>query len=273
MSNTERKELVADAIASGFSESDAELLAHLARPAARLVPRASDGGSVRSTIGGMPDLPPELDWPTGVHGPMTFCGQVRTDDVAFLHGTDEWRPEPGLLSFFADKDPDGDEVDAGRVFLLSFDSLTRRDPPGDLHAYSRFDETAVEAKPVWSLPPIELVWEESGETDEAAFDQHWDRLEERIWGPRGLTAGRHQLLGEPHTIDMDPLFIAAARLGLEAEDEDLEERDLCRLLAQFTTDEDLNIEIADAGAIYFILSRDDLATNCYDNVAVWMDCH
>lgn len=57
------------------------------------------------------------------------------------------------------------------------------------------------------------------------------------------------------------------------EDDDREERDHCRLLARFTTDNDLNMEIADAASIYVVVTQDDLSASCYDDVAVWMDSH
>ena len=49
----------------------------------------------------------------------------------------------------------------------------------------------------------------------------------------------------------------------------LEERERSvRLLAQFTTDHELNIDMADGGIIYFVIRLEDLQAGNYDRVAV-----
>ena len=107
------------ALGAGYPPAVADWLATTARAAARLEPgrRSTKAGLGESQIGGLPDLSPGREWPSGEHGPMTFCGQVATADVEFLRGVDGWQPSPGLVLFFADKDPDGDNVEAGAVLL------------------------------------------------------------------------------------------------------------------------------------------------------------
>jgi len=50
-----------------------------------------------SRFGGMPDLPPEMAWPTFSDKSMLFLGQFRLKDVA-PHDLDHKLPATGLLS-------------------------------------------------------------------------------------------------------------------------------------------------------------------------------
>ncbi len=158
------------ALTAGYPPGVADWLAAGTRPAARLVPELSADVVVpgQSKIGGLADLAASSEWPRGEHGPMTFCGQVAIQDVEFLRGVDGWWPRPGLLLFFADKDPDGDNVEAGKV-LFEDASVERRDAPGDLHPHSRFDEAPARAVPALTPPSIDLIADGDGDLDHSAL--------------------------------------------------------------------------------------------------------
>jgi hypothetical protein len=107
---------------------------------------------------------------------MLFCGQVNTADVEFLHGVDGWEPSGGLLSFFADKEPDGWETEAGCVLLLTTRELVRREAPPDRAGSSWFVEAPLEAVPVLS-PPMETLRDVELEHDLDADDwAAWNSL-------------------------------------------------------------------------------------------------
>lgn len=267
-----RAAAVGCAVEAGFSRSDAVLLAGLLRPAARLVARAgawSDVGA--SKLGGAPDLPSDARWPVGAFGPMTFCGQVATRDALFLDGVEGWHQGGVLLSFFADKDPDGDNADAGCVLALDAAAVTRRDAPRDLPAASRFPESAFDVVPVLTPPmSVDLLQDLDHDLDADDWGA-WERLYERLGcGTPEITAGHHQLLGHSWGGDMDPVWMGAQKIATA--DEDVDEDSPFRLLAQFTTDHDADVEIADAGAIYFVTAVDELAAGRYDRIGVHMDC-
>jgi Domain of unknown function (DUF1963) len=271
-----RQEAVGRALEAGFGARDAQLIARLCRPAASLrVATRSEAPVGTTKVGGLPDLPRTVDWPRGAWGPMLFCGQVNTADVEFLHGVDGWAPSAGLLSFFADKEPDGWDVEAGRVLLLATRELERREAPPDRAGSSWFVEAPLEAVPVLS-PPMETLRDAELEHDLGADDwAAWGSLFTSLGcGDPSITAGHHQLFGNAWAIgDLDPIWAGAIKLMTpeEDEEEDEDEARRFRLLAQFTTDQEANLEIADAGAIYFVIRADDLAANRYDRVCAHVD--
>lgn len=204
---------------------------------------------------------------------MTFLGQVATRDAAFLDGVEGWHPGETLLSFFADKDPDGDDADAGCVLAVDPGTVMRRDAPPDLPGTSRFPESAFDVMAVLT-PPMSVDLLDDLEHDLDGDDwAAWERLYESLGcGTPTITAGHHQLLGHTWVIDEpDGAWIAAQKIATE--DEDVDEDTPFRLLAQFTADQDANVEIADAGAIYFVTTIDQLAAGRYDRIGVHMDSH
>jgi hypothetical protein len=260
------------AVGAGYPPPVADWLATKARAAARLEPRrrSPEAGVAASKIGGLPDLSPRREWPSGEHGPMTFCGQVATAGVEFLRGVDSWQPSRGLLLFFADKDPDGDNVEAGAV-LFEGGPVERRPAPGALHAHSRFDEAPVDAVPVLSPPSIDLIANgDDGLDYEGDEFELWERFTNALALPDGMQEPAHQFFGEPLSLESDALENGSWQLGLQAT-EPMQDRDLVRLLAQFTTDQELNIDMADGGVICFVIGLDDLQAGRYDRVAVRID--
>lgn len=259
------------ALAAGYPPDVAGWLAVGTRGAARLVPELSAEvvAPGQSKIGGLADLAASSEWPRGEHGPMTFCGQVAMQDVEFLRGVDGWRPPPGLLLFFADKDPDGDNVEAGKV-IFEGASVERRDAPGDLHPHSCFDEAPARVVPALSPPSINLI--ANGGDDDLDYEgdefELWEAFTSALALPDGIREPAHQLLGEPVSLtDIDPLEVGSWQLGMDIDS--LQERDRSvRLLAQFTTDHELNIDMADGGIIYFVIRLEDLQADNYDRVAV-----
>lgn len=261
------------ALQAGFGEEDAKLIVALARPGARLVTGAAgEVASGASKLGGLPDLPADCEWPRGHWGPMAFYGQVNTGDVAFLHGIDGWQPGHGLLSFFVDQDPESDEAEAGRVIFLADGPVERRTAPPDLPGQSRLDERPLEAKPLLSPPMAELLDADLDYDLDSGWEP-WERLFVAIGaGEPTITAAHHQLLGNAWQVGMeDPVRAGSVTFasGEEGDDDEVHER--YRLLAQFTSDEDANIEIADAGAIYFVTTVEDLAAGRYERTALYMD--
>ena len=75
--------------------------------------------------------------------------------------------------------------------------------------------------------------------------------------PDWIQEPAHQFFGEPLSLESDALENGSWQLGLQAT-EPMQDRDLVRLLAQFTTDQGLNIDMADGGVICFVIGRDRL---------------
>jgi uncharacterized protein YwqG len=147
---------------AGIHEPVAAQLADLVRPSVRLTAEATAGedslpvGS--SKLGGRPDLPPGLAWPTRPpfpaevsrgDRPLAFVAQIALVDIAAVGGTDLELPTSGLLSFFYD----GEELvygsspeDRERFRLMWFDdgALQRREPPQTLR--DRFNAVRLSAQ-------------------------------------------------------------------------------------------------------------------------------
>jgi Domain of unknown function (DUF1963) len=271
-----RAEAVQLAIEAGFSAADAEALAAACRPALRLVPvSGSDVPVGASKIGGLPDLPLDVRWPTGQFGPMTLCAQLRLADTSELAGVEGWTPGDSLLCFFADLDSETAEAVGGRVIAVPREDAARREAPADLPpAYVFIEEARLDLLPVLT-PPMSFDSGPELEHDLDADDwKAWEWFYESLGcGRPVITAGHHQLLGHAWQVgDLDPVWMGGVRLASADEDPD-EEDGPFRLLAQFTNDNAANVEIADGGAIYFVGRSTDFATGSFDEVVVIMVSH
>lgn len=78
-------------------------LVALVRPSCRLVPDPSidSAAAGASRLGGVPDLPPGTEWPTGPDAPLSFVAQINLADVAEVMPS-SGLPASGLLAFFYD---------------------------------------------------------------------------------------------------------------------------------------------------------------------------
>jgi uncharacterized protein YwqG len=71
---------------------------------------------------------------------------------------------------------------------------------------------------------------------------------------------------------MDPVWMGTVHLSIPDRDPD-EALSEFRLLAQFSSDQDANVEFADAGIVYFVMLVDDLAAGNYSRVACFLESH
>lgn len=88
--------------ASGLSRIEAEIRAAV-RPAVRLCARRTVGGTAvgASKLGGLPDLPDSLEWPTRDSAPLAFIAQLNLAELA-AQDPDHRLPPAGWLYFFYD---------------------------------------------------------------------------------------------------------------------------------------------------------------------------
>lgn len=276
--------------------SVAGLAAQLARPSARIVP-VDDPGAATVQLGGLPLLPPELDWPTWRGHPLDFVADV---DLAAVHDVLPAAPLPTtgrLLLFFATSlsGPAGELVGA-------LEPRTR-DGWRLVHVPSGMDRRPV-APPVGGAGPLtagpfrsvnaRLVPEltvpdswESGLPHEWDGDAVWmgfERLEELGWaGPF------HRIGGWPQPTQSAPAAPAAlAAAGLTAPDGRLEwgdprvaevtarANDEWWLVLQLDTDDGPDGPgwmWGDAGVVFVHGRPDDLRAGRWDELWLNWDCH
>ncbi len=189
-------------------------------------PTPDDGPAVgASRVGGTPDLPPALAWPTARGEPYVFLAQLDLASLAPLEAAREL-PGRGWLSFFYH--PGGTSDDGlvpVRVLHFSGDeSLARRDPPAGVTVLR---EHLVTPRPEWRWPGTASPFYEAlvdedrvlayhracrapgGHPDPTALDP-LPNLETILWGAGAWDTERpvHRLLGYAANIQGDPYLSA-----------------------------------------------------------------
>jgi uncharacterized protein YwqG len=261
-------------------------LQQLIRPAVRLRPETLNeetDGLGRSRLGGQPDLPPSVHWPSYRRAPQSFIAQVNLAEVRPRdHG--ELLPSAGLLSFFYDSgqsvwgfDPADNEAWAV-IYTENLESLVRRDFPDTLLERGRFRAMRLWPENVVTYPPLEssdvAMLGMSGEEQEAYAEIVEDEEE----------APNHQFLGNPQPIQGDMqlecqlvshgLYCGgpegyndprAAELGLGAID--------WQLLLQIDSDDDVGMMWGDVGRIYYWMHRDSMRQTEWDQARLILQCN
>lgn len=115
------KKLQKTAKAKGLAHRFAEIEA-LTRPGMDLSLKKAKPADLKSgavsRIGGQPDLAPNHAWPTHGGAPLTFVAQIVITPTIKEHDLEDLLPKEGILSFFAQLDPNAfDYGDYGVVLF------------------------------------------------------------------------------------------------------------------------------------------------------------
>jgi uncharacterized protein YwqG len=271
----------------GLSDARARQVAPLALPALslRVDATAVDDWPVgTSKLGGAPDVPAGWTWPTFGDLPLMFVAQV---NLAALRGHPVARalPDAGMLAFFAAGGWGYEPQDRGSARVFWFPDVTalRRMPlPGALPPHARFEAGRLTVREVVTLPStydraveaLQLTEEEEELYVEVALDALLPGDDEPT---------KHQLLGhadpvqEEMTVDCqrassgltmadEKALPAAQRAALEAGAR------RWRLLAQFDSDDRVEMMWGDAGLVYFWITEEDLAARRFDGAWMILQC-
>lgn len=275
-------------------------LPQLARPSVRLStqPVSQDQiGLGESRIGGIPDFPPEFDWPRWMPSkqiddkfgrpwhpdrpaPLGFIGQIDLKDVPRIDGS---LPGSGWFYFFYDRycEPWGfDPADRGccRVLYADCDRsiLKRKRPPADADPEHLAQACHVATAAQWTLPDY-LDDVDYGTPIYEAYRKLCDELYES----GELT--HHHLLGYPQLIQ-NPMELECqlASNGIYCGNVEgyhtARAKELAhgasdwQLLLQIDTDEGPGWMWGDVGRIYFWIKRNDLASLRFDDVWLIFQC-
>jgi len=263
------------------SEGILKRLETMARPALRLVTSESDGS--RSKLGGLPNLPSELEWPSWRGTPLAFLAQIDLSELP-QPGTIEDLPSEGSLYFFYHPEQETwgfDPNDRGswRV-LYSRDRPTTpgRIPPTGLSGDSVIQEQFVEFLPIRSVPDTERLDLSPGAISEDAYEELEDLKNAPFQGQP-----KHQMGGYPDPVQNDTMELESqlASNGVYCGGPDWNDPRIesleggageWKLLLQLDTDEDADMMWGDAGMLYFWIRTEDLRRRDFSNVWMILQC-
>jgi uncharacterized protein YwqG len=225
-----------------------------------------------SKIGGLPDLPPGVSWPTWHGLPQSFVAQIRLEDV-HPYDVNGQLPAQGMLWFFYDaKQETFGETNADKgawriLFGTDLASLIRSSAPATLPSDSLFkasflsftSDLTIAAQPQLEIPG--LAWTDADQQKyDVAISFSASDADEK-------TAPRHRLLGHPETLqdDMRAQCELVSQGLTDSGDPDLTKKALAwQLLLQVDSDERIGMRWASAGMLYYWLKRSDPASQSFE---------
>lgn len=223
----------------------------LARPTLLLVNTTSPGFS---KVGGLPELPAGMTWPTGAREAPAFVAQIDLESLR-EHVVFDWLPETGRLYLFFDDWLNG-APNCGRVVFTREAPGPPLDFPPDLARKRRFGERRVGVREFMSFPSQDWL----NENWPANID--WTGLAERAdFGG----AVEHRVGGYPSEIQGGQLALECEHLwrgrtmdySLPVPDAIRHAARQWRLLIQIDSDDALSMNWWDGGRLYvFIRARD-----------------
>lgn len=217
-----------------------------------------------SRLGGIPDLPPGVAWPTRDDVPMTFVAQIRLADVAPFDKEGQL-PKTGSLLFFFNEQYDTSDMDEdAKVCAVLFhdgpDASLTRTPPPRIEYQGQYDSQPRLAPHVFgvaALRPRAIDMVPGGVspfvTDGSPLYAYWQDL---TAGAPGVDPGHeNHLLGYVDEQD----YVDAHANGVDDQ-----------LLLQVDSDDRADMNWGDANKLFFILHKDALANRRFDETRVYM---
>ena len=279
------------AAAAGLQDI-ADDLAALALPSLRIEYADVEPGVGASRLGGLPDLPADVDWPRTNwerSERMAFFAQI---DLADLDPAIWPGPRAGLLSFFCWQSDEYFAVDGGDAARLVLTppgaELRPRGAPDDLSADLLLEPVAITFRPETTLPeiavhaaaalePLGFGWEGPRSDQEDQYEALLERMASEQGfaptNPNDRWAPQHRLLGWAQHVQGDVMGeIALAGLGergFELTREELDREGMrWRLLLQIEADNRLgpNASFGDGGSLFFGVPAEDLEAGRFDRV-------
>ncbi len=236
-----------------------------------------------SRLGGLPNLPPGLEWPEWTGKPQAFLGQLDLAEVH--HAMPSFLPAAGYLYFFYDQEQGVwgfDPKDAGAWRVLyspATTSLPAEHPaPKGLDSDYVYHAKPVSLHPIISLPDSERL--PPGQSlDDDDSDTYFTMREEPYEG-----MVHHQMFGFPIAVQNDGMeeecqFVTngiylgnaeghrdprAAALKVGAKE--------WKLLLQLDSDDDTGWMWGDVGTLYFWIRESDARQSDFSKVWMIFQC-
>lgn len=262
-------------IVEGLSEmgfDDCELLASVAQVCHRLLPPDQVEPEFvvddeTSHLGGVPDVPPEFEWPRYEGRPLAFLAQV------------DYFSQGLLLLFFYDIDkmPSGRSPEhrgSCRVLMIPKENTTPAHIPNDLPAACRFPQ-----QPVSMMTDLNLPVSGSRIIRNLGLSENdLNRLKDlENDNTEGSGRAAHHLQGHPATLDGDmELICQLASNGIDVTQPELlldprveslqDDAEEWVLLGQFDEDPQVGWKFGDSGRLFFWITATDYDSLDFDNV-------
>lgn len=243
----------------------------------------------QSRLGGRPDLPPLLEWPTWKDKSLSFLAQINLAELPsydFLKAL----PPAGTLAFFysAEQETWGfDPKDRLSWRVIYFDSkeLSRREFPQDLPDYGKYGDCSLNfvrslTIPAHDAPCINLRYDRSDRTEIAQYGELDEQIEQFLEEGGCL----NRLLGHPDQIQHDMqsecqwashgLYCGNGRV-----DKSLKGRLLqagaknWEMLLQIDSNDPASMTWGDVGKLYFWITRKDLKARNFKNAWMVLQCY
>jgi hypothetical protein len=224
------------------------LIQSLERPMLRLLPT---DGAVFSKLGGQPEMPPDLAWPTDAQGPLAFVAQLDLAEVAAAGGPD-WLPKAGALFFFF-FDDQSDRMTV-RFTNLAGDGPAK--PPAPLEPEREFGERRVAFVRTMARPTDR--WLGLHPLLRPATEDLYETYEPD-----------HRVCGYPAEIQLECL--PAACEGWPRKFDATQTG--WRLLLQVDADDDLGMVWIDSGRIYVLVRETDALMGDFSKTRTFLQFH
>ena len=256
----------------GLPASLSARLRKAARTSARLLTSRAKRVVGASRFGGLPDLPPKIDWPQSDDTPLSFVAQLRLADLKLLDSPA--LPTRGTLWFFVDRAATPFDMAPAqwRVLYsgLPAGKLVSRKPPRSLRRLQGkpFPARSIEVAAELTLPGTASYSIDRLKlgSDEARYAELLDE-----YAAHFVEAGdRHRVFGHADCGAEDPRAqLHEERTGRPAKSPAPLER--WRLLLQLSSQEDLKMSWGGGGTFYFWIHEKDLAARAFDEVQLTFD--
>ncbi|MDX3226128.1 YwqG family protein [Streptomyces sp. ME19-01-6] len=270
----------------------ADRFCSLLEPRGQMLSAARPGDDRVGALGGEPLLPESLDWPTWEgHGPLSFIASLDCGPLSAA-ATGLALPTTGtLLFFYFDGQADDHEawvspsnpesLPGSRVLYVPAGTPVQPRPtPTPLKPYR---QVPLRTDPAVDLPQLtnpELHEPLGLDHETVSTDPVYVEFQDAVWNLRRVL---HQVGGEPANIQGEVAYEVADfpdDWDLDEFDPDnphyddiLAEEARWRLLLQIASDEDADMLWGDAGALYWLITREDLAAHRFDQARFTWQCH
>ncbi|MFZ1042369.1 MAG: YwqG family protein [Anaerolineales bacterium] len=242
----------------------------------------------RTKIGGRPDLPNHIHWPTWQDKPLSFIAQINLADLPkyeFLNTL----PSEGILSFFysAEQETWGyNPKDKGswRVIYLEDKGLQRQNCPSNFPNEGKYENCTVEFHHSVTIPNLESPYIdlEYGKSKREEIDQYIN-LKDHLQEFLGEGNRINRFLGHPEQQQNDmqiecQLVSHGLYLGDGSGHDDPKAKELSagakdwELLLQIDSDDNAKMMWGDVGCIYYWIQREDLQLRNFDSAWMVLQC-